>query len=60
MQLRDEYCARLYRRGVEGKYTDFKTIFKGTIRTVTAEGLLVMDGESGERVFGFKEVGMLW
>lgn len=58
--LRTDYESRLFRRGVPGRYTDFKTIFDATIETVTPEGLLVMkDGEGQERRFGFKEVGML-
>lgn len=58
--LRADYESRLFRRGVPGRYTDFKTIFDATIETVTPEGLLVMrDGEGVERRFGFKEVGML-
>lgn len=58
--LRTDYEARLFRRGVPGRYTDFKSIFDATIEHVTPEGLLVMkDGEGNERRFGFKEVGML-
>lgn len=58
--LRNEYEARLYRKGVPARYTDFKTIFDATLEQVTPEGLLVLRDTAGnERKFGFKEVGML-
>lgn len=60
-QIREEYEARLFRKGIPSRYTDFKTIFDATLETVSPEGLLVLtDAEGTQRRFGFREVGLLY
>ncbi|HLG02673.1 MAG TPA: biotin--[acetyl-CoA-carboxylase] ligase [Bacteroidia bacterium] len=58
-KIREEYESRLYRKGIQARYTDFKTIFDGTITGVTAEGKLVVDCAGQKRLFGYKEIGFL-
>jgi BirA family biotin operon repressor/biotin-[acetyl-CoA-carboxylase] ligase len=59
-KLREEYDARLFRRGEMGNFSDFKEVFEAKVEGVSAEGMLVLKGKGGEeRRFGFKEVGFL-
>lgn len=60
-KLRGDYEARLFKRGEKARYTDFKSIFDAVLEKVTEEGKLVLRcAEGEERVFGFKEVGVLY
>jgi BirA family biotin operon repressor/biotin-[acetyl-CoA-carboxylase] ligase len=59
--LREDYHARLFKRDVLARYTDFKTIFDAVLDRVSPEGKLCLLCEKGEeRWFGFKEVGSLY
>ncbi|MBI3509999.1 MAG: biotin--[acetyl-CoA-carboxylase] ligase [Bacteroidetes bacterium] len=58
--LREEYEKKLFGRGEQKRFTDFRKIFHAEIVHVTPEGKLVLRMENGEeKSFGFKEVGML-
>ncbi|HET6992286.1 MAG TPA: biotin--[acetyl-CoA-carboxylase] ligase [Bacteroidia bacterium] len=60
-KLREDYHARLFKRDVVARYTDFKTIFDAILERVSEEGMLCLRCAEGvERRFGFKEVGVLY
>lgn len=60
-KLRADYHARLFKRDVPARYTDFKTIFDATLESVSVEGMLCLRCADGvEKRFGFKEVGSLY
>jgi BirA family biotin operon repressor/biotin-[acetyl-CoA-carboxylase] ligase len=59
-QLSKEYFNRLFKAGINTRFTDFSAIFEATIIDVTKEGLLVLQDKNGnDRKFAMKEVGWL-
>lgn len=59
VQIRELYLHRLYRLNQERWFKSNGEKFKGVIKNVTNEGLLVVDQDTGEQQYNLKEIEFL-